>query len=548
MKHLRIWSFLAACTASVSLLLGGSTNWKAILCDNGTNEVFPVDLPLGQLPTAENSLNLTSPQYVAITPDATRAVVTVNNSSPNPNIFSLDLTTTPVSIATSASLSATPFGVAIAPDGLKTYVTDELGNVQVLRTSDLSVLATIPQINFGTYTPSIIALSPNKPEGYVTTYDNRVFVIDTSTDTVPSYYDLTGSPISNYIAVTPNGSEIYVSDYLSNTIFYINTGTGTVNSITGLSSATSSRGIAIAPDGTSVYVAQQLPGEGLLTKIDTATHTIVKEFTVPTVVQSPEVVALTPDGKTACVTDSGFSTSVQYMAFIALQTSSPYTLQLISSAQLKSRFLGIAITPDQAPTARFSFVISGPTVTFDASASSSPIGGIATYAWDFGDGQTATTTTPICTHIYSVSGTYTVTLTVTNTAGTSTRVTYTGQTVSNEGGPSAVLAQSLTVNAAGVAHFKGKVHRDHKEKKVYLKTRWTHSLIPHTKKFILFDRHTKIDTTKGSKHKKTLQLHPRHFPHKITKKYRHYLDHKYNIRVVGSGHISEPTYVHVVKE
>jgi hypothetical protein len=120
---------------------------------------------------------------------------------------------------------------------------------------------------------------------------------------------------------------------------------------------------------------------------------------------------------------------------------------------------------------------------------------------------------------------------------------------SNNGGPSAVTTQQITVQTIGVASFKGKAHRDHKNKKVSLKTKWTKSLIPNTRKYEIFAGNMKIATIKANhKRHKTLQLHPHHFPNKISKGYRTYLDHKYNIRAVDSlGHISQPTFVHVKK-
>jgi len=57
-------------------------------------------------------------------------------------------------------------------------------------------------------------------------------------------------------------------------------------------------------------------------------------------------------------------------------------------------------------------------------------GGAATsWLWDFGDGTTSTTRNP--THIYNRAGRYTVTLTVTNSAGTSTKTTSEYITVRN---------------------------------------------------------------------------------------------------------------------
>lgn len=71
------------------------------------------------------------------------------------------------------------------------------------------------------------------------------------------------------------------------------------------------------------------------------------------------------------------------------------------------------------PVASFSFTPSSPTVsqtmTLDASMSSDPDGTIASYAWEFGDGSTASGA--IVQHAYTNEGMYSVTLTVTDNEG-----------------------------------------------------------------------------------------------------------------------------------
>ncbi|MHC1635753.1 MAG: PKD domain-containing protein [Candidatus Methanospirareceae archaeon] len=56
-------------------------------------------------------------------------------------------------------------------------------------------------------------------------------------------------------------------------------------------------------------------------------------------------------------------------------------------------------------------------VTFDASSSYDPDGKIINYEWDFGDGNVTSTTHEIIKHSYSESGSYKVTLTVTDDEG-----------------------------------------------------------------------------------------------------------------------------------
>jgi len=74
-------------------------------------------------------------------------------------------------------------------------------------------------------------------------------------------------------------------------------------------------------------------------------------------------------------------------------------------------------TANQAPTASFTSSCADLGCSFDGSGSSDSDGNIASYAWDFGDGATATGST--ASHSYTAGGTYTVTLTVTDDAGAS---------------------------------------------------------------------------------------------------------------------------------
>jgi PKD repeat protein len=69
---------------------------------------------------------------------------------------------------------------------------------------------------------------------------------------------------------------------------------------------------------------------------------------------------------------------------------------------------------DSPPVAAFDITCTGLTCEFDAGASTDDLG-IAGYAWSFGDGGTASGVAP--THAYAAAGSYTVALTVTDTAG-----------------------------------------------------------------------------------------------------------------------------------
>ncbi len=81
----------------------------------------------------------------------------------------------------------------------------------------------------------------------------------------------------------------------------------------------------------------------------------------------------------------------------------------------RSRTLFLGPGPNQAPTAQFTTSCAGLACSFDAAGSTDPDGTVTTYAWNFGDGTTATGAT--ATHTYASDGTRPVTLTVTDDKG-----------------------------------------------------------------------------------------------------------------------------------
>ncbi len=95
-----------------------------------------------------------------------------------------------------------------------------------------------------------------------------------------------------------------------------------------------------------------------------------------------------------------------------------------SSAPVTFTYDDLVIAPVNAPpTPTFTVACSGYTCNFDGSASTDPDGTITSYDWSFGDGTTATGVTTA--HGYSIGGSYTVTLTVTDNSGAKTIVTHT---------------------------------------------------------------------------------------------------------------------------
>jgi PKD repeat protein len=80
---------------------------------------------------------------------------------------------------------------------------------------------------------------------------------------------------------------------------------------------------------------------------------------------------------------------------------------------------GTVTVTDEPPLAAFAAGVATPeagqSVAFDGSSSSDSDGSVVAYAWNFGDGHTASGRSP--THAFAQPGTYTVTLTVTDSDG-----------------------------------------------------------------------------------------------------------------------------------
>jgi YVTN family beta-propeller protein len=386
---------------------------------------------------------------IAITPDAKHLYI----ARPG------DGTVTVMSTATGASdsipfVEGSPRLVAIAPDGAVAYVADSSNDVvYLIDTSNGDAFDTIGLDS----SPQGIAVSPDGNSIYLTEPsggEGYGFVerLDWTGEGyshtfIEAQYEPTG------IAVTPDGSSVYVANRYSDSVTHIDTSDNTTSTIE-LPSFTDPSAIAILPDGSTVYVGGD---NGTVTPISTADDSVGDPTSVPGL---PRSLAATPDGRsvyvgsisnipslaapaTCCEVSTTAPPSAGKVVVISVDGNSVVATINTGGADVN----GIAIMPDQAPVARLA-VAPGPVNSpseFDASASTSASSPIDHYTWDFGDGDTDLSYTPVIEHVYSTADNFTATVTVTDEAGTSTEQVFTGQTMSRNGGPSAVASRDITV-------------------------------------------------------------------------------------------------------
>src|SRR6516225_4251174 len=125
-------------------------------------------------------------------------------------------------------------------------------------------------------------------------------VIHTATNAVIG--TIAGGNIHAGLAVTPDGSKVYVANYFSNTVSVIATATNTVVGVVVLTDNTWPDGLAVTPDGSKVYVTNRFSND--VSVIDTATNTMIG-LRIP-VGTGPAGVAVTPDGKHVYVANFDF--------------------------------------------------------------------------------------------------------------------------------------------------------------------------------------------------------------------------------------------------
>ena len=170
------------------------------------------------------------------------------------------------------------------------------GMVSVINLTTRKVIGTV-SVGKG---PIGVAVAPDGHEVYVANFkSNTVSVIDARTDQVTDTIPVGAKPFG--VAVTPNGNEVYVANAKSNTVSVIDTRTDQVTDT--IPVGTSPFGIAVTPDGNEVYVANAK--SNTVSVIDTRTDQVTD--TIP-VGARPDDVAVAPDGAEVYVANSKSNT------------------------------------------------------------------------------------------------------------------------------------------------------------------------------------------------------------------------------------------------
>lgn len=386
----------------------------------------------------------------------------------------------PIACPSDCKAGGEPWGVAVAPNGQTLYTvnaeSDSVSAFSIAADGSLTPIECTTGCALAAGSdPEDIAVSPGGTFLYVAERETRqiaAFSIaaDGSLSKVGCTTGCTTETDPFGLAITPSGHFLYTAVAQKIEAFEV-AADGTLKQIhcTQCSTAAYPRALAISPNGRYLYTtnnntpessvpAFEIQRDGTLTPIAGCggpyCHTANAE--------APEGLAVSPSGRFVYASDTDdklLTKSFEEGIVSAFGIGAGGELSQIECPKEacaigeNTGFFGLTITPDEGPTAAFSATTApaGSASEFDGSAStaSSPDVTVAGYEWNFGDGSSAQSSGPTPTHIYSAPGTYTVTLTVTDSGGCSTHEIYTGQSASCTGSSAATATQTVTVPAAG---------------------------------------------------------------------------------------------------
>lgn len=375
---------------------------------------------------------MNGPLGIAVAPNGDVAYVTNSNGD---TVTPVDIKSSPSSLESPIRVGSGPAAIAISSDGTRAYVSNF--NSNTVTPINLATSPATPgrPIRVGNG-PWSIAVSPNGKWVCVSDSEGRSLSVINTTSRHVTELRLANAPQA--IAFAPNGTVAYVAN--GHVVTPIGLSSGTPILERAITVPNGPLGIAVTPDGKMAYTANT---DNTVTPINLATNPATPEapFSVGSITQ-PDGIAIAPDGKTAFVANA--SNTVTPINIVAKRPRAEATVQVGSAS------FGIAIAPGQAPTARLTVTSApaGQATRFNASRSSSTSGRISHYVWNFGDGATASTASSRTTHVYAKPGTYAASVTAVSADGTSTSMTFTGQTVSNNGSPLAEARRSLNVASA----------------------------------------------------------------------------------------------------
>ncbi len=224
-----------------------------------------------------------------------------------------------------------PIAITMTADGYRAYVLNK-STISVIDTTNNRVVKTISFTAENTI--NAIAVSPDGSRLYVSA--GSIQVIDTYTDATIASIPVDGLP--HGIVVSPNGSQVYAVDRENKNVVVINASRNQIETTIPVVKAPT--GIAISPDGSRIYVTNlsnynQPPNGGSVSVIDTTSNQVIEDISIGS---RAYAIAVSPDGSRVYTGN--------YNTIYVIDTNSNSVITTISTVGYGFDIKGIAVTPD----------------------------------------------------------------------------------------------------------------------------------------------------------------------------------------------------------
>ena len=198
------------------------------------------------------------------------------------------------SFVTDVDVGTFPARIAVTPDGTRAYVTMlTVDSVVVLDLATNTVTARIP-VGDG---PQGIAISPDGSLAFVANAAGGSVTVINTANNLPGIPIVVGTfPVS--IAFTPDGTKAFVANQNSDNVSVIDVAGGVVS--TTIAAGTDPRNVAVSPDGAIAYVTNSSSAN--VTVIRVQNNSVLTTFGAG---EGPLGVEFSPDGGTAFIVNAG---------------------------------------------------------------------------------------------------------------------------------------------------------------------------------------------------------------------------------------------------
>jgi YVTN family beta-propeller protein len=199
------------------------------------------------------------------------------------------------------SLQGFPFVVAVSPNGSTVYCTDNEGRLYAVDAGPGALRRTVTL----TGTSNGLVFHPNSSRAFATIqFRGEIAEITTNSDQVARVLNVGGGVVQG-IAISADGSELYVGDEVGGELRVISVASGSVIAIVDL--AGGAFDVKLSPDDAQLYVS--LPSSGAVQVVDRASRTVIRTINTG---GAPRRIAFSALGETAIVAnESGWVDFIQ---------------------------------------------------------------------------------------------------------------------------------------------------------------------------------------------------------------------------------------------